>query len=321
VIFASLFVGPTDSVSAGAIWQSLFTPAQVSPDESPAPSALAEAVLWNVRLPRILLAFLVGAALTVSGTALQALTRNPLVSPDIVGLSSGAAFGAALALALGWLPLQVSAFLFGLLAALLSVFLAASRRGLSVLNLVLGGIIVGALFTSLLTLVQISTDPFKLQSIVHWTMGNLHNASWSKLSSAWLPILGGSLLLFWLRWRLNAIALGDEEMQAVGLNPAREKLFILLPSVLLASSSVAVAGIIGMVSLAVPHLIRMMVGANNRHTVPVSLTFGGSFLVLVDTLARSITTFEVPVGIFTTLVGGPFFIYLLKRHGAAFGDE
>jgi iron complex transport system permease protein len=320
VIFVSLLIGPSGSISAGdaAGWAKrlVLTPGS----GARASDSLVEAVVLNVRLPRILLAFLVGAALTASGSSLQALVRNPLVSPDILGLSTGAAFGAALALTTSWLPLQASAFFFGLMAAVLSYFMAIDRRGLSVVSLVLAGVIVSGIFAALLAIVQISHDPFKLQTIVHWTMGNLHNATWSKVRSAWIPIVAGSTALLLMRWRMNVLALGDEETRAVGLNPEREKIFVLIPAALVASAAVAVAGVVGMVGLAVPHMIRMMVGPDNRRILPVSLAFGGTFLVLVDDLARAVSTYEIPIGIFTTLIGGPFFIYLLKRAGAGYAE-
>jgi iron complex transport system permease protein len=320
VIILSLFVGPGGGVQPADVLHWLFYKLTLNLTLPEGIMQMTEEVVLNVRLPRICLAFLVGAALTASGTSLQALVRNPLVSPDILGLSSGAAFGAALALSIAWLPIQPTAFFFGLAAAVLSYLLAISRRGLSIIALVLAGIIVGGIFTAFLTIVQICNDPFKLQTIVHWTMGNLHNASWQKVRSAILPVTVGAAALFAMRWRMNVLALGDEETRAIGLNPEREKLLILIPATLVASAAVAVAGIIGMVGLAVPHMVRMLVGPDNTRTLPVSLAFGGSFLVLVDDLSRSITTFEVPVGIFTTLIGGPFFIYLMKRSGAGFGD-
>jgi iron complex transport system permease protein len=318
---ASLFVGPSEQVGVRSIlhWlgQWLFPGlAAEFPDR-----ALVEAVILDVRLPRVLLTFLVGAALTVSGNALQALFRNPLVSPDILGLSSGAAFGAALSLSLGWLPLQGTAFLMGLSAVVLSYFFALTRQGVAIISLILSGIIVSAIFTALLTLVQFLTDPFKLQTIVHWTMGNLHTANWAKVRSAVVPILGGFFWLYLLRWRMNVIALGDEESRAVGLHPEREKILILIPATLMASVSVAVAGVIGLVGLALPHMVRLMVGPDNRKTVPVSFAFGGSFLLLVDDFSRTLASFEIPIGLFTTLIGGPFFIYLLKKNRMGYGED
>jgi iron complex transport system permease protein len=320
VLFLSLFIGPAGSVAPPGVLEWLM--AKLGGGIPPADAALqmVDEVIVNVRLPRVILAFLVGGALTVSGTSLQALVRNPLVAPEILGLSAGAAFGAALALTVSWLPLQPTAFAFGLAAAAFTYFLALSRRGVSIISLVLAGIIVTGLFTALLTIVQIMNDPFKLQTIVHWTMGNLHNAAWSKVRSSILPITAGAVALICMRWRMNVLALGDEETRAVGLNPEREKLLVLVPSVLVASAAVAVAGIIGLVGLAVPHMVRMLVGPNNSKTVPASIAFGGVFLVLVDDLCRAMTSFEIPVGIFTTLIGGPFFIYLLKRAKLGFGE-
>jgi iron complex transport system permease protein len=321
LLVGSLFIGPSENVRAADVLHWLHTQILSSGTSADVPpgDALVEAVILQVRMPRVLLAFLVGAALTVSGSALQAFFRNPLVSPYILGLSSGSAFGAALALTVPFLPLLPSAFLFGLLAVGASYFLATTRQGVSTLSLILAGIIVTGIFTALLTIVQYLTDPFKLQSIVHWTMGNLHNANWSKVRSSALPILLGIFWLYLLRWRMNVISLGDEETRAVGLNPQRERLLVLLPATLVASTAVAVAGVIGMVGLAVPHMVRMLVGPDNQKVQPVSFSLGGCFLVLVDDVSRSIASFEIPIGVFTVLVGGPFFVYLLKRGRMSYG--
>jgi iron complex transport system permease protein len=321
LIIASMFVGPSEQVGVRSILQWLGHTVFPGLSTGSLDQALVEAVILDVRLPRILLTFLVGAALTVSGNALQAMFRNPLVSPDILGLSSGAAFGAALALSLGVLPLQATAFLMGLAAVALSYFFALTRQGVAIVSLILSGVIVSGIFTALLTLVQFLTDPFKLQTIVHWTMGNLHTADWPKVRSAVVLILGGFLWLYLMRWRMNVIALGDEESRAVGMNPEREKILILIPATLMASASVAVAGVIGLVGLAFPHMVRMMVGPDNRKTIPVSFAFGGSFLLLVDDFSRTLASFEVPIGLFTTLIGGPFFIYLLKKNRMGYGED
>mgnify|MGYP000970571697 CR=1 FL=1 len=320
VLLLSLLVGPQGSVPPSEIiaWLKALS-AQGRAVSDPALQMVGEVVL-NVRLPRIILAFLVGGALTVSGASLQALARNPLVAPDVVGLSAGAAFGAALAMSSSWLPLQPCAFVFGVLAAGLTYFLALNRGGVSIVSLILSGVIVGGIFTALLTIVQVLSDPFKLQTIVHWTMGNLHNATWGTVRSAAVPIAIGALVLLAMRWRMNVLALGDEETRAVGLNPEKEKLLVLVPAALVASASVAVAGVIGLVGLAVPHMTRMLVGPDNSRTIPACLAFGGVFLVLVDDLARAVTSFELPIGIFTTLIGGPFFVYLLKRARLGFGE-
>lgn len=261
----------------------------------------------------MLLTFLVGGALAAAGNALQALFRNPLVCPYLLGLSSGGAFGAALALTTSWVPLQPAAFAFGLLAVGSSYFLARTRRRVATVSLILSGVIVSGIFTSLLTVLQFLTDPFKLQTIVHWTMGNLHNATWEKVRSAGPLILVSVACLFLMRWRMNVLSLGDEETRAVGLNPEREKLLLLLPATLAASASVAVAGVIGLAGLMVPHMVRMLIGPDNARSLPASFMFGGSFLLVVDNLSRTLMSFELPVGVFTTLAGGPFFIFLLKR--------
>ena len=321
ILIGSLFVGPSESVRPTDVLHWFQTQLLPSGSEGAVEQIdpVVEAVILQVRMPRVLLAFLVGAALTVAGSALQAFFRNPLVSPYILGLSSGSAFGAALALTAPILPLLPSAFFFGLLAVGLTYFLAITRQGVSTLSLILSGIIITGVFTALLTIVQYLTDPFKLQTIVHWTMGNLHNANWSKVRSATLPILIGILWLYLLRWRMNVISLGDEETRAVGLNPQRERLLVLFPATLVASAAVAVAGVIGMVGLAVPHMVRMLVGPDNQKVQPVSFSLGGCFLVLVDDVSRTIASFEIPIGVFTVLVGGPFFVYLLKRGRMSYG--
>ncbi len=313
LVLLSLLVGPSELVTPAQIGRWLLHELGQNPLGSGFDPELVGAVVLHTRLPRVLLTFLVGASLTASGTTLQAIFRNPLVAPDILGLSSGAVFGAALASVAGWLPIQASAFLFGLLAVGLTYFLALKNREVSTVSLILAGIIISGAFTALLTIVQFLTDPFKLQTIVHWTMGNLHTASWAKVKSSAIPILLGCAWLFSMRWRMNVLALGEEEARAVGLNPQREKLLMILPATLVASASVAVSGVIGMVGLAVPHMVRMIVGSDNTKTLPVSLVFGGSFLLIVDDLSRTLTSFEIPIGVLTTLIGGPFFVYLFKR--------
>lgn len=308
----SLFVGPSDVVSSSDIFAYGTSVMQkVTLDEEQ--MIMVEAVVRDVRLPRVLLAMLVGTALSLSGAALQGLFRNPLVSPDVLGLSSGAAFGAALALAVPIFPLHAAAFTGGIAAVGLTYAIAYSRRQVSIVALILAGIIVTGLFTSLLTVVQFFSDPFRLQTIVQWTMGNLHTATWGKVVSSAPPIIVASVWLLLMRWRLNVLALGDDEARSVGMNPEREKLLILVPATLAASSAVAAAGIIGMLGLALPHLARLMAGADNRRLMPLTASFGAVFLLIVDDFSRSVATFELPVGIFTVLVGGPVFIVLLRK--------
>ena len=313
VLIASLLFGPSETVTPKNIVSWMINHLMGTPEKIMGNPNLIETILIDVRIPRVLLSFLVGGSLAVAGNSLQALFRNPLVCPYILGLSAGAAFGAALAMTIAWLPIQPTAFLFAILAVGIAYFLARSRKRVSVVSLILSGVIVSGIFTAFLTIVQFLTDPFKLQTIVHWTMGNLHNAGWEKLKSASPFCAAGLIWLFLLRWRMNVLAMGDDETRAVGLNPEREKFLVLIPATLVASAAIAVAGVIGLIGLVIPHMVRMMIGPDNTCTLPASFTFGGSFLVIVDGFSRSIAPFEIPIGVFTTLLGGPFFIFLLRR--------
>lgn len=305
IVLASLFIGPSETANPIAIFNLIFN--------NSGNSSLVQSLIFDVRLPRILLTFLVGGSLAISGCSIQAIFRNPLTDSYILGLSSGAAFGAALALAYSFLPVQVSAFIFALIAVGLSYFMARKNKNVSIVSLILSGIIVSGIFTALLTLVQFYSDPFKLQSIVHWTMGNLHNANWEKLQSSVIPIIIGVIVLFVYRWRLNVLALGDDEARTVGVNPERNKLIILIASTLAASSAVAVAGIIGLYGLIVPHMVRMIIGPDNRQSIPLNFLFGGMFLLVIDDFSRTLSGFEIPIGVFTMLLGAPFFIFLMKK--------
>jgi iron complex transport system permease protein len=256
---------------------------------------------------------MVGGSLAVSGCGIQAIFRNPLTDSYILGLSSGAAFGAALALATAFISIQLSAFVFGLMAVGLSYFMAMKNKNVTIVSLILAGIIVTGIFTSLLTVVQFFSDPFKLQSIIHWTMGNLHNASWGKLQSSIIPMSIGLSIIFIFRWRLNILALGDDESKTVGINPEKDKMIILTAATLASSSAVAVAGIIGLYGLIVPHMVRMVIGPDNRHLVPSNFLFGGTFLLIIDDFSRTFSGFEIPIGVFTMLLGAPVFIFLMKR--------
>lgn len=310
VLLVSLLVGPSDAVSPRKSLEWMAACIGIGRPADP----VTALVMGEIRTPRVLLAFLVGGTLSTAGVSLQALFRNPLVSPYILGLQSGAAFGAALALGTGWLPVRAAAFGFGSLAVGLSYLLARREGGVSTVALILSGIVVTGIFTALLTIVQFFIDPFKLQTVVHWTMGNLHTASWEKLGASWHLMISGAAVLILLRWRMNVLALGDEHARAVGLNPERQKILILLAAALAASAAVSVAGVISMVGLVIPHMVRMMVGADNRATVPVCFAFGGAFLLIVDNISRTMAGFEIPIGIFTTLMGGPFFILLMKKN-------
>jgi iron complex transport system permease protein len=271
-------------------------------------------IIFGIRLPRLLLALSVGAGLSVSGASLQALFKNPLVNEYILGISSGAGFGAALSLVfLGpRFPPQLSAFVFAVIAVLL-VLTISSKSESPVVSLLLTGVIVSAFFSALLSLVEFFASPYSLQALFYWLMGNLSLAGWNDLALTLPLVLGGIAVIILLRWRLNVLSMSDEEALSLGLNIRREKLLVIFLATLITSAATAVAGIIGWIGLIVPHLVRMMVGADNRRVVPLSAALGASFLLVADDVTRSLASFEVPVGIFTSIIGIPLFVLLLKK--------
>jgi iron complex transport system permease protein len=306
VMLFSLFLGASDNITTKKIISFLWM-------HEAADAEMVKTILYHVRLPRILLVFLTGGILAASGSAMQAIFRNPLVDPYILGMSSGAAFGAALAMFTAVIPIQVSAFIFGLSAVGLSYIMARKNKQVSIVSLILAGIITNGIFTALLTIVQIVSDPFKLQSIVHWIMGSFHTANWFKLKLVIIPALVGLFIMFLLRWKLNVLALGDEEALSAGINPGRIKIWILIATTLASSAVIAVSGIIGLYGLIVPHLVRMVFGVNNKSTLLMNVLLGGAFLVVIDDISRSFQGFEIPIGVFTMLICAPFFIWLLKK--------
>lgn len=272
-----------------------------------------DTVIFNIRFPRVLLAMMAGAALSTAGATFQGIFRNPLVSPDVLGLSSGAAFGAALSIAvIPELPAQVGAFIFSLVALVFSYTMARTGRETSTVVLVLAGVITSSVFGALLSIIQFTNDEKAVQSIVYWTMGCLHTSCWSKFFDSFPLVAVGCLIIYLLRWKLNVLALGEEEAKAVGMNVELYKAIFIIAASLAASATVAVAGIIGLLGLIVPHILRMIFGPDHRKIIPLSITFGAAFLALVDDVARATFGFEIPVGIITTLLGAPFFLYLLR---------
>jgi iron complex transport system permease protein len=280
-------------------------------------SATEHDVVVLVRLPRVVLAMLVGGGLAASGVALQATIRNPLVSPQIIGVSSGASFGGALAILLGLGSGFVvgGAFVFGLVALAVVFLVTAGRGGASVLMIVLGGVVTGSFFAALVSLVTYLADPYtSLPTIVFWLLGSVATATFGKVLVATGPILVGVALIGLLRWRLNVLSLGDEDAAAVGMRPGPVRWTVLCAVTLTVAGAVAVSGVIGWVGLVVPHLTRMWVGPDHRVLLPTSCCIGAAFLVVVDTLARSVTASEVPLGVLTALIGAPVFFVLLRRH-------
>ena len=273
-------------------------------------------VVELVRFPRVLLAVLVGGGLAVAGAALQATFRNPLVSPDIIGVSAGASLGGSLALllGLGTVFLVGGAFVLGI-AALALLFALTMGRSSSMLMVVLGGVVLGSFFSALVGLVQYFADPYSsLPAIVFWLLGSLATATWTKVAVAIVPILLGTTVVFLLRWRINVLSLGDDESSSLGLNPGRVRWAILLSCALIVAGAVAVSGVVGWVGLVIPHLARMWVGPDHRILLPVSFLLGASYLIVIDTIARTLPAGEIPLGVLTALIGAPVFFLLLRRN-------
>ena len=276
-------------------------------------------VVMELRLPRIVGAVLVGAALSVSGAAYQVMFRNPMVSPTILGVSAGAAFGAAIAilLSLPGLVVHLTTFGGGLLAVAITYVVGVKfcRGGNTTLAIILSGIIVSTLFTSLLSMIKYVADPYdKLPVIVYWLMGSLASITRDNLILPLLLMAAAFLLLYFLRWKINLLSFGDEEAKSLGIPVERLRLTVIICATLMTAAAVSISGIIGLVGLVVPHLVRFIVGPDFRFLLPGSALMGGLFLLASDNLARTLWTMEIPLGILTSLFGVPFFLYLLIKY-------
>jgi len=275
-----------------------------------------KAIILDIRLPRVILAGLVGIALSGSGVTLQGIFRNPLVDPFILGISAGAALGCALSVGFfPHLPIQLMAFFFGILAVILTYIIGRTQGEVSRLPLILSGVIISAFFSAMVSIVKFLVDPHKLQSIVFWLMGSFSLSDWRLVKIAGAGIIAGLLPVFLMRWRLNAMSMGENEAKALGVNVKRERIIFIGASSLAVSIAVSVSGIIGWVGLMVPHLVRMLIGPDHKRLVPLSMAGGAAFMIFADTIARSLTDFDIPVGIITAITGAPFFIYLMKKGG------
>ena len=286
------------------------------PEVGRSPSPMLEVALLHVRLPRVLLAMLVGMSLSISGASYQGLFRNPLVSSHILGVASGASFGAAIAILYSAPPIvvQLSAFCFGLLAVGIALAISSLYRTSSTLTLVLVGMITTAFFSSLVSYLTYTADAnLKLPAIVFWLMGSLSAASLKNLEFAIVPMAVGITALLAIRWRINVLSMGEDEAKALGINTGRLRFMIVLCCTLITSASVCVSGVIGWIGLIIPHFARMIVGPDHKALLPACLSIGGVYLLLVDNLARTLTNAEIPLGILTGIIGAPVFAYLLTR--------
>jgi len=278
---------------------------------------MAQSILWKVRLPRILLALVAGSMLSASGFTFQMLFSNPLVEPGFLGVSQGSAFGAALMIVIGTsttVMVQLSATLFGLLALLASYLLAQRFRfGGSLLRLVLSGIAVSAIFSSALGVIKLVAEPTKdLQDITFWMMGGLWNASWKQLFSIVWTVFACMLLLFSFRWKLNLLSLEEKTAHSVGLNPKRDRLILLVVATVGTTLTISITGLIGWVGLITPHLARKLFGSDSSFSLPGSMVLGSLFLLLCDTLGRTLLPTEIPIGLLTSLFGAVVFIIILS---------
>lgn len=281
-------------------------------------SSAEATILWDIRLPRVLAAMLIGAALAVSGGTYQSLFRNPMVSPDILGASAGSCLGAAISILFSmnmWL-IQLISFLSGLGAVLLTFVTAEfiSRSKNKMLIYILTGMIISSLFSAFMSIIKYTADPdSKLPAITFWLMGSLSNVYTRDL--VWLAaMLAISLIPLWLyRWQLDALTYGEDEARSLGINPHRLQIIFIISSTLLTSASVSICGMIGWVGLIIPHMARLLVGPNFHKMLPATLLMGSTFLLVVDNLARCLFEAEIPLGIITAIIGAPFFVFLLIK--------
>lgn len=277
---------------------------------------IPQTVVWELRMPRALLALAVGGALAVSGGALQGVFRNPLVDSGMLGVSAGAGFGACLAILLfgNGVMTYVFAFGFGILAVSLSVMVGKIYKSAPTITLVLGGVIIKSIFSALISFSKYVADPGEqLPAITFWLMGSLARANYGDLMLALIPISIGLGGIFLLRWRVNLLSIGEKDAQALGVNTALVRNTLIVCATMATAGAVCMSGTIDWIGLIIPHIGRMLVGNDNRKLLPVSCALGACFLLLVDNLSRTISSAEIPIGVLTALIGGPFYIYLLGR--------
>lgn len=275
-----------------------------------------ESIFFNVRFPRILLACMVGCCISTAGASYQGVFQNPMAAPDILGASSGAAFGAALAILIGctsW-GITLLAFASSLVTVCLVMLVSRYARGDKILGLILGGIIISSLFSSGTSYIKLVADPNdQLPKITYWLMGSLTEANLEQVRFAFIPMLIGIIPLIMLRWRINILTLGDEEARTIGVDTKLVRTIVILSSTLITAASVSVSGMIGWVGLVVPHFARRIIGNNYMRLLPMTMIIGAAFLLAVDDISRNLMAKEIPLGILTSLVGAPFFIYLITR--------
>ncbi len=278
---------------------------------------IAQRLILQIRLPRILAALLIGASFGATGTAFQAIFKNPLVDSNILGVTSGAGFGAALGILLlgSQFEIQLLAFVFGLAAVSLSFFGSRLYKATPLLVLTLMGILVGSLFNSLTSLLKYVADPLDtLPAITFWLLGSLTSITWNNIPGLAIITLIGLVFLWMVRWRLNILSLGDQEAQSLGVNPVYMKMLIILFATFMTAVAVSVSGVIGWVGLVIPHAGRLIIGPDHKQLLPVSVGLGAAFMIVIDNIARTLLPGEIPLGVLTGMIGVPLLIILLRRN-------
>ena len=312
LLFVSLFVGRLD-VGPGDVLR--IVAAQLFPIQR-SWSESVEIIVVQIRLPRALMAMCVGGGLSISGAAFQGMFRNPLVSPDVLGVSAASGFGAALAILLSrsTLELQVLAFGFGLAGVAITYLLARVYQTTPVLMLVLSGVVVAAFFSALLSGAKYVADPeSKLPAITYWLLGSFNAATLRTVVTVVPAIAVGTIGLLLVSWKLNLLSMGDEEASALGVRTEQLKAAIIVCTTLITAAAVSTSGVIGWVGLVMPHMARTLVGPDHRRLLPAALSVGASYLLVIDGVARTAAAVEIPIGILTAIVGAPYFAYLLRR--------
>jgi len=278
----------------------------------------AEYVVFNIRLPRVLAAGLVGASLAVAGVCYQGMFQNPMVSPGILGASSGAGCGAALAILLGfnYYAISLNAFIFGLGAVMLAYGISRISRINPILAMVLAGMLISSLFSAGTSFIKLVADTQEaLPAITYWLMGSMSSVTYKSLLFGVPFIIIGLVVIWALKWRLNILSLNEDEAKSMGMNIKMIRLLIIVASSLITASVISMCGQIGWVGLLIPHISRMLLGSNNKTVVPLSISFGAIFMAIIDTFARSASSAEIPISILTAIIGAPVFISLLRKTG------
>ena len=306
IAFISLFAGRYP-LSPGTVWNVLMGGG----------TDLEQNVVLNIRMPRMLLALLVGAGLATSGAAFQGTFRNPMVSPDVLSVSSGASFGAVLGIMLSGYTYGVIttfALIFGILSVFLTYWFSRIKGKTTTLSLILSGMVMSAFFNALVSLAKYTADAdTQLPAITYWLLGSFASTTYKNVLTVVFPVLIGISVLIAMSHKINILSLGDEEAYTLGVNPTRTRIIIIFAATLVTAACIAVTGIIGWVGLIIPHIVRMMVGPNHKWLIVASSILGASFMAFMDLLARTILASEIPVGVLTALIGAPFFIVLFKR--------